>query len=1185
MLVLNAPLWEILNKNRALGQSPTMQELIHLSSSSKDGSVVITMDKLNGLFADEVTVAREAVTTHQDLRQEIDRVEEQLVRHPDDANLLATEIRRYADEQMYQTRRIVATSEAARTLSKMTLDKDPKTARMMDVCSKSLGLFGSSLSQFGGYSTNPLGVVGGLFSLAGAGCQFSTLFMDQGPPPEETILESVQLVGEMISDLSVEMEGRFDRVDHSLVTILGGLRSAVLRIGEVGSGVHKVRQSLLQTQASLHRLKLDLIKFLDVTSSDDLVQAINQSLGRTEVTFNDYKEAENMFYSWAVSHATDPFRSQLPEPDDLDDNVLLSELTTLPLENNLNYINGFLSSRLGLSQLSARHVANLRYWYVAASAYLRLAAENPEHFRHMLDSPQRLNKVIEVGTELEDFFRAITFIKKGPGAQVNRELYDAVLSYYEEKLDAFKKAVSKEELDFASKWLKDFDVSMWRKWEARAPRIAVTETAVSGMNYLRRIPTNVVGIATSQDHSLAIRVNGTVVAWGTNKFEQCEVPAGLSDVIAVSAGQGYSLALKKNGTIVAWGYNRFGECDIPQRKDIKKIAAGFCHSLALSEDGEVIAWGRKTYGACDVPEEAKTGVVDIAATGELELGDISLALKTDGTAVAWGQWAGTEFGVPGGLSNIVAIGAGYGRAVAVKGDGTVVGWPTGLYDGPGVRDGVSGVSTVALGMYSTLALKKDGTVEVIAGSIEGTPKDGFVAIAAGHRHALALQDDGSLIVWGEDDARRGGCLLGAGNQSPVGVAGSDGQYLLLMEDGRVSSLGIGIPSNLGHVSAIDVGAKGFGRIGFCLALRADGTVVAWGNDVGQCKVPNGLSDVVAIAIGHPGSGPLARRGLAHCLALRSDGTVEAWGNDSSGQCVVPRDLNDAVAIAAGLRHSLALRANGTVVAWGAPDAAPTGRLAEVVAIAAGTEHNLALKADGTVEAWGDNTRGQCNVPEGLAGVVAITAGEGRSLALKADGTVAAWGLNDGYGQCNFAAAQSGVLAMASGGWYPDSFLVSETALSMKNAEPHYFMRGEPPRAVMLRLRELCTYVLSQFNLDLNDSLNELVGAKVLLESVLALGLSDSLDQDDVLRGFLFGSESLIDREGARALYEAERVRLNTDEWRRRASTLEETPRERLELFREHLKERLDALEQSGTPEIPRMVAHTLVQLRLLRAAY
>ena len=75
------------------------------------------------------------------------------------------------------------------------------------------------------------------------------------------------------------------------------------------------------------------------------------------------------------------------------------------------------------------------------------------------------------------------------------------------------------------------------------------------------------------------------------------------------------------------------------------------------------------------------------------------------------------------------------------------------------------------------------------------------------------------------------------------------------------------------------------------------SVVAWGRDnVGQTKVPAGLSGVVAIAAGG-----------WHTVALKQDGTVVAWGYNSSGQTTVPAGLSGVVAIAAGGDYIVALK--------------------------------------------------------------------------------------------------------------------------------------------------------------------------------------------------------------------------------------------------------------------------------------
>ena len=133
-------------------------------------------------------------------------------------------------------------------------------------------------------------------------------------------------------------------------------------------------------------------------------------------------------------------------------------------------------------------------------------------------------------------------------------------------------------------------------------------------------------------------------------------------------------------------------------------------------------------------------------------------------------------------------------------------------------------------------------------------------------------------------------------------------------------------------------------------------------------MPGGLSGVIAVAAGE-----------AHNLALKQDGTVVAWGYNYYGQATVPPELSATrvIAIAAGYADSFAVKEDGTVVVWGVwgavhnngtlPPATVPSDLGGVIAVAAGGEHSLALKQDGTVAAWGLNSYGQTNVPPGLSG--------------------------------------------------------------------------------------------------------------------------------------------------------------------------------------------------------------------------
>ena len=125
----------------------------------------------------------------------------------------------------------------------------------------------------------------------------------------------------------------------------------------------------------------------------------------------------------------------------------------------------------------------------------------------------------------------------------------------------------------------------------------------------------ITSIAAGTEFSLALKNNGTVVAWGRNAEGQTNVPSGLTGVTAITAGADHSLALKNDGTVVAWGYNGSGETTIPAGlTGVTAIAAGAGYSIALKNDGTVVAWGTPGYGVTSVPP-GLTGVTAIAAGG------------------------------------------------------------------------------------------------------------------------------------------------------------------------------------------------------------------------------------------------------------------------------------------------------------------------------------------------------------------------------------------------------------------------------------------------------------------------------------------------------------------------------------------------------------------------------------------
>ena len=563
---------------------------------------------------------------------------------------------------------------------------------------------------------------------------------------------------------------------------------------------------------------------------------------------------------------------------------------------------------------------------------------------------------------------------------------------------------------------------------------------------------NLVAIAGGGLHSLGLRNDGTVVAWGSNSNGQTNVPAGLSNIVQIAGGGAHSLAVGDDGTAYGWGDH--SQNAIPyQLGGILEMAGGAYHTLALKFDGTVIGFGAYSHNLGQVTPPAGLSNVVAVSAGV----NHSLALKNDGTVVAWGNDTYGQLDVPSGLSNVVAIAAGSYHSLALQKDGTMVTWGTWNFNTVPLPSGLSNVVEIAAGYAFNLGMAADGTIAggaPVPGFLGGVTvpggMDGAVHLAANSYDALAMAN----------------LPPGASSTTATGPANRDITITLSGSDANLDALGLRVttlPAS-GQLFQFNSGARGDaitapdtvvtdpqGRIIFAPATNGFGvtTFIYVANDGWVDSAPALVTlTTTAAARAVTGQPTLLNPSNAVLNGWVTGGGLPAsawfeWGTNSSfGQKTVAGNfdigltgtlLSTPLALLApgGEYHFRLAVSNAATVVYGAEKIFTTGKpvlawgvnnygqtsvpatLTNTVALAGGAEYSLALSGDGTVMGWGRNDAGQASPPPGLSNVTAIAAGVAHSLALLSDGSVVAWGTNN-FGQTNVSAGLGSVMTIAAG---------------------------------------------------------------------------------------------------------------------------------------------------------------------------
>lgn len=336
---------------------------------------------------------------------------------------------------------------------------------------------------------------------------------------------------------------------------------------------------------------------------------------------------------------------------------------------------------------------------------------------------------------------------------------------------------------------------------------------------------NVVAVAAGISHSLALRDDGSVYAWGDNGYRQLGndsdvfsatpvLVEALSGIVDIASGENHCLAVDGGGNIWTWGDNTSGQLGtgdtggaaLPERiaplADVVDVAAGPRHSVAVDTNGNVWAWGAGSIGQL--------------GNGAFESSPIPVKIPS---------------GAGAGVEDATKVAAGRSHSLALR--SSAVGSDLRAWGG---------------NFYGQLG---DGSTEDAGSPVEVMGLSGVETLAAGHDHSLALRSDGTVWAWGDNSVGQ----LGTGS----------------LVDSHV-------PTQVSSLSGIvSVAAGGGGSY----AVDSSGALWAWGIVYGLTETHEKTLPVEIVALSNVLS---VAQSDAHGLALLEDGTVWAWGsNNSAGQ--------------------------------------------------------------------------------------------------------------------------------------------------------------------------------------------------------------------------------------------------------------------------------------------------------------
>jgi alpha-tubulin suppressor-like RCC1 family protein len=570
--------------------------------------------------------------------------------------------------------------------------------------------------------------------------------------------------------------------------------------------------------------------------------------------------------------------------------------------------------------------------------------------------------------------------------------------------------------------------------------------------------TNWKQVSSAQEHTAAIKTDGTLWVWGNGAVGQLGnafSPGGFAPISTpvttfaggtnwkqVSAAYQHTSAIKTDGTLWTWGWDSFGQLGISYSNGYvftstpvttfaggtnwKQVSGEYSHTAAVKTDGTLWTWGAGISGRLGNATNTSGSIISTPITTfaggtnwkQVSAGsDHVVALRDDGVNKELFLFGSHSFGQLG--VNIISdnyipnqtfqqttdwkqVDSRQNTGVAIKTDGTLWVW--------------------GVGSFSQLGINSSGNrftpVTTFAGGTN------WKQAASGSTHTTAIKTDGTLWLWGD------------GGDGQLGNASTEGNI-----NTPITTFSGG--TNWKQVSA---GLK------YTVALRDDGInpeLFTWGygssGQLGNADTTTRSTPVTTFSIQIKWADVDSAEDLyslsagpKHTSAIKTDGTLWTWGYGPLGQLGNADTNNKSTPvttfaggtnwkqISSGREHAAAIKTDGTLWIWGRENfsalgnAVITGNISTPITtfaggtnwkqVSCGYEHTAAIKSDGTLWTWGTGgsgklgngvTTGNISTPittfAGGTNWKQISCGGYYTTSIKTDGTLWTWGSDGGIG--------------------------------------------------------------------------------------------------------------------------------------------------------------------------------------------